>query len=107
MTYKVETTIHLEIDNKEIPVYIIGNVEQGQDAARGAYGLPTECATADEVYPTLVVVGGVAVVSDEDEARVAEMFGYTVPEFNEMLQEELLEAFDNEEPFDHSDDMIF
>jgi len=107
MTYKVETTIHLEIDNKEIPVYITGNVEQGQDAARGAYGLPTECATADEVYPTLVVVGGVAVVSDEDEARVAEMFGYTVAEFNEMIEEELLEAFDNEEPFDHGDDMIF
>ena len=47
------------------------------------------------------------IVSDEDEARVADMLGYTVAEWNEMIEEELLEAFDNEEPFDYDDDVYF
>lgn len=108
MEYSIETTVYLFAGNIEMPVKIYGNIVPGQEAEKDSQGLPTECATAPEVYTTLVVVAGNQIVTDKDEKRAAEMFGFTVAEFNERLEEELLEAFENEDDdFDYSDDAIF
>jgi len=108
MEYPVKKTIHLLAGKYEIPVLICGNVEPGADASTDSQGLPTECSTAPNCYPTLIVVAGNEIISDADEKRAAEMFGFTLEEWNERIEEELLEAFD-EMPTaeDYDDDDIF
>lgn len=107
MAYTVETTVYFFSGNIETPVFVIGNVEPGQDAATGQQGLPTECATSPEVYATLVVVAGNEIITDADEKRAAEMFGLTVAELIERINEELIEALDDVPAFDDGDDLIF
>ena len=107
MEQSIQTTIHLFAGQDEMPVLIYGNATPGADAAKDSYGRPTECATAAEAYPTLIVVAGVEIITDADEKRAAEMFGFTVAEWNERIEEAIIEALDDVAEDYYDDDAIF
>ena len=103
MTYTVETTIYFSTPIREYAIDVTGHVEAGAPAATDSYGRPTEMATSSDAYATYIEMSGV----EHTEEEICKFFDIDAKFWNQLVFEELVEAFENEQDPEYDDDLPF
>jgi hypothetical protein len=88
--------------SEEVSVLICGQVERGADAHRDSQGLETETATAPDAFSTFIRING----KEYTDREAAELFDYTLEEWNDRCAAELINALEDRENAEKNGDCI-